>query len=109
LDNAEFLLGTVASVSTTYGVKIQLDGQDTAMSKYYKMLMTGAGIPSVGDRVVIMKHSGTYVVLGKVGIPQQDTDTKVSKSGDTMTGALVIKDANLNMDDSDIGNSDIDK
>lgn len=105
MDNALFLLGTVASVSTTHGVRIQIDGQDVAMSKYYKMLLTGAGAPSVGDRVVIMKHSGTYVVLGRIGVPSDDGGSgadKVSKSGDTMTGALIMDDAHHYMDTNEI-------
>lgn len=94
MDNAEFLLGTVTEVSTTYGVRIQLDGQDEAMSKYYKMLVTGAGILADGDRVIVMKHSGTYVILGKIGVPSDDGgDEYVAKSGDTMTGNLNIVDS----------------
>ena len=89
LDNAEFLLGTVTAVSTSAGIKIQLDGQDAAMSKYYKILITGAEVPVIGERVAVMKHSGTYVVIGKIGMPSDNTG-KVNRSGDTMTGLLNI-------------------
>lgn len=89
MDNAEFLLGTVTAVSTSAGIKIQLDGQDAAMSKYYKILITGAEVPVIGERVAVMKHSGTYVVIGKIGMPSDNTG-KVNRSGDTMTGLLNI-------------------
>lgn len=96
MDSAEFLLGTVTAVSTSAGIKIQLDGQDAAMSKYYKILITGAEVPVIGERVAVMKHSGTYVVIGKIGMPSDNTG-KVNRSGDTMTGALTMNGADINL------------
>lgn len=90
LDSAEFFLGTVTAVSSADGIKIKLDGEDESMAKYYKMLVNGADWPTVGSRVVIMKHSGTYVVMGKIGTPNQNSG-KVNRSGDTMTGLLNIE------------------
>lgn len=90
---ATFFLATLASVSTTEGVTIIPDGQDEAVPKKYKCL-AGSGLLSSGDRVVVMKHSGTCVVLGKIGMPGGSGDDKVSKSGDTMTGNLGIDDTN---------------
>lgn len=59
---AEFYLATVVTNSGGK-VKIKLDGQDTAMTKYFNS-MCG---PLVADtRVVVMKQSGTYVILGPV-------------------------------------------
>ena len=101
LDSAEFLLGTVTAVSQTNGIRIRLDGQDAAMSKYYKMLNTGADAPGTGDRVVVMKHSGTYIVMGRIGTPNQNSG-KVSRSGDTMTGPLILKESLHCMDSPDI-------
>lgn len=101
MDNAEFFLGTVTAVSSADGIQIQLDGQDEAMSKYYKMMITGADWPTVGSRVVVMKHSGTYVVMGKIGTPSQNAG-KVNRGGDTMTGDLTVRDAYLNMDNPDV-------
>lgn len=95
---ASFFLATVASVSSTDGVTIIPDGQTTAIPKKYKCL-TGAGMLTAGDRVVVMKHSGTCVVLGKIGIPGSDGDDKVSKSGDTMTGGLVMDNSNVSIRD----------
>lgn len=88
---ATFFLATLASVSTTEGVTIIPDGQDEAVPKKYKCL-AGGGLLTAGDRVVVMKHSGTCVVLGKIGMPGGSGDEKVSKSGDTMTGNLGIDD-----------------
>ena len=93
---ATFFLATIDSVSTTEGVTIIPDGQITAVQKKYKCL-TGAGLLAEGDRVVVMKHSGTCVVLGKIGMPSGDGDDKVSKSGDTMTGALIMYGADINL------------
>ncbi len=60
----EFFLGTVTYWSwTDKTAKIRLDGQDTAMSKSYK---TMCGMVNPGDRVIVMKHSGTYIVLGQL-------------------------------------------
>ena len=59
----DFYLATVTAVSSN-GIKFQLDGQSSAMEKEYKQLNTGKTL-SVGDRVVVMKQSGTYIVLGK--------------------------------------------
>lgn len=43
-----------------------LDGQTEPTQKRYKKLST-YGAPLAGDRVVCMKMSGTYVVLGSIG------------------------------------------
>ena len=61
-------LGTVVSWNSATGVKIKLDGQDSAMTKPFKMLITGRTLRN-GERVVLIKHSGTYIVLGKIEKP----------------------------------------
>lgn len=65
---AEFYLGTVTGWNTSTGVKVQLDGQDQAMTKGYKMMQVCRPL-HVGARVVLMKQSGTYIVLGEVSAP----------------------------------------
>jgi len=60
---AEFFLATVTEYNSSRGAKIRLDGQDTAMSKYYKIT---CGAVNAGDRVVVMKHAGTFIVLGAI-------------------------------------------
>lgn len=98
---ATFFLATLASVSTSEGVTIIPDGQTTVIPKKYKCL-AGAGMLTAGDRVIVMKHSGTCVVLGKIGVPGASGDDKVSKSGDTMTGDLIMNDSNVSIDDPDV-------
>lgn len=74
---AEFYLGTVTSWSwADKTVKIRLDGQDTAMSKSYK---TMCGMVNPGDRVIIMKHSGTYIVLGQLSNGETYTTDELSR------------------------------
>ena len=58
------LLATVCSVSSS-GITLRFSGQSEASEKKYKRLITGQSL-SVGDRVLVVKMSGTYVVLGKV-------------------------------------------
>lgn len=60
----EFYIATVSSVGSS-GVKLLFAGESTAADKYYKCL--GSANVSAGDRVVAMKQSGTYVVLGVIG------------------------------------------
>ena len=69
---AEFYLGTVVAWSNAAGVRIRLDGQDSAMTKHYKMILMSQPPPKVGARVVVMKQSGTYIVLGEIGNPNAD-------------------------------------
>ena len=45
-------------------LKIRLDGQDEAMSKLYKRLYGFSY--SAGQRVLVIKLSGTYIVLGRI-------------------------------------------
>jgi hypothetical protein len=58
-----FRLGKVDSV--TGGLPtIQFDGEETASGKLYAKL--DGYSPTTGDRVLLAKVSGTYIVLGKV-------------------------------------------
>lgn len=90
---AGFFLATVATADSN-GITFIPDGQTAATQKRYKMIASGP-MPVEGDRVVVMKHSGTCVVLGIIGMPDEPvTDEYVLKAGDTMTGALGIKNVN---------------
>ena len=60
----EFYLGTV-NTSDSSGAEITLDGQSEPMEKRYKCLKTGQAL-SADARVMIVKLSGTYVVLGEI-------------------------------------------
>ena len=59
-----FLLATVKSVASS-GITIQLDGDDTPLGKRYKWISTGTSL-SVNDRVLVLKNSGTYIIIGKL-------------------------------------------
>ena len=100
---ASFFLATVASVSGPEGLTIIPDGQTEAVPKKYKMLVSGAA-PNVGDRVVVMRHSGTCVILGAIGYPDDipDGGDKVDRAGDTMTGELDMADADIALTSSAI-------
>lgn len=53
-----FRLGTIT------GGKVKFDGEESASQKTYKRL--GSYTLTNGDRVLLVRISGTYVVLGKV-------------------------------------------
>lgn len=123
-DQTDFFLATVSAVDNTKGMKIIPDGQSTAMQKWYKILCTGK-VAAVGDRVVVMRNSGTCIVLGKIGVtssgggsitvddalstvsenPVQNKvitnalGDKVAKAGDTMTGELLLDGSGLSLQD----------
>lgn len=66
---AEFYLATMTGGTTGEGLTIKIDGQDAGSTKKYKILLTGREPPRTGDRVLVMKISGSYIVLGKIGAP----------------------------------------
>lgn len=66
---AEFYLATMTSGTMNEGISFTIDGQSSPTSKKYKMLLTGKEPPRTGDRILVMKISGTYIVLGKIGMP----------------------------------------
>ena len=58
------LLATIGSKNAS-GVTLILDGLSSASQKRYKHVETGVSL-TAGDRVLVVKLSGTYVVLGKI-------------------------------------------
>lgn len=91
---AEFFLATVASVDLAAGVTIIPDGDTAATTKQYKILTSGNSLLAAGDRVVVMRHSGTCIILGKIGTPGDLADF-VKKTGDTMSGNLTMDDRSV--------------
>ena len=64
---SDFLLAAVYSVNQdSSAVTLLIDGTGTPTQKYYKAL-TGAWPLQPDDRVIVLKMSGTYVVVGKIG------------------------------------------
>lgn len=62
----EVRLATVAEVLSN-GLRLTFDGSSEPTSKIYKC--NAACIFSVGDRVKVTKHSGTYLVDYVIGVP----------------------------------------
>lgn len=57
---------TLAKViaTATGGVQLQFDGDTESRQGIYKVLQSYT--PAVGDDVICIKLSGTYIVLGKI-------------------------------------------
>lgn len=60
----ELLLATVGT-RTTAGVTLILDGQTEATTKRYKSISTGVTL-AAGNRVLVARISGTYLVIGRI-------------------------------------------
>ena len=60
--SVELYLATVGASDST-GVTLIFDGASAATTKRFKSVGTR---PSAGDRVAVMKQSGTYIVLGTI-------------------------------------------
>jgi len=88
----EFYIGTVKNWSNVTGVQIQLDGQDSPMTKRFKQMLMCRPL-KIGARVVVMKHSGTYIVLGEVSKPLPYYHP--SDLSSTATQAQIIERCNL--------------
>lgn len=85
-----FMLAAVYSVNTeNTEVTLLLDGTDAPTQKYYKAL-TGAWPLEPDDRVIVMKMSGTYVVVGKIGgkppDPEPPTPTYIAAPNTVFAG-----------------------
>lgn len=74
------------------GLSLIPDAQAEPTQKHYKYLTSAYPAPAVGDRVVIMKMSGTYVVMGALGVsaslPAANTVYAGPASGDAAAAAF---------------------
>lgn len=61
---AELLLATVGNYNSSTGTTLIFDGADTATTKRYKRV--GSASLSAGNRVLVAKISGTYLILGRI-------------------------------------------
>ena len=91
-NDVEFYLGTVINWSSNSGVTVKLDGQSEAMTKKFKMLLTGRTF-TAGERIAVLKHSGTYIVLGAVDKPL--TYYNPSDLSSSATKSQIIQRCNL--------------
>lgn len=84
-------LATVAGVYSD-GLSLIPDDQTEATQKHYKFLGSAYPSPAVGDRVVVMKMSGTYVVVGSLGVtsslPEANTVYAGPASGSAAAAAF---------------------
>lgn len=64
----EFFLATVKTWNNSAGVTFTIDGESTPVNRGYKMMLMCRPLHT-GARVVVMKQSGTYIVLGEVSNP----------------------------------------
>lgn len=64
IQETEIFLATIGSINSN-GATLIFDGQTEATTKRYKTIATGSQL-AAGHRVVVVKHSGTYVVLGRL-------------------------------------------
>jgi len=90
--DTEFFLATVISTSTTDGMEIQLDGEDQPMTKRFKVILVPRPIHD-GERVVVMKQAGTYVILGAIGTPR--SHTKIANLATSASTSLIISKINV--------------
>lgn len=84
-DNLDIVLATVTEVTAT-GIKIKIDGNDSAGEKEYKC--NSAQVFSVGDRVKITENSGTIIIEYRVGVPGETV--LIPPGGDD--GNILVKD-----------------
>lgn len=54
-------IGKISGINS-YGATVQFDGESESSSKYYKPLKSYT--PTVGDRVILLGISGSYIILG---------------------------------------------
>ena len=60
----ELRIATVADYNSSSGSTLKFDGESSATSKRYKRI---SGITfATGNRVLVAKVSGTYVIIGRV-------------------------------------------
>ena len=81
----ELLLASTGS-SNSNGITLIFDGQTTATTKRYKQLCTGSKIFD-NKRVLVLKHSGTYIVLGTISSSGKAGATHLTNSSSIGTAS----------------------
>ena len=64
-------LATVAAADPARGLTLVLDGEQISDGKYYPC--SDGGLFRIGDRVLVQKVSGSYVVICRIGRPAAGT------------------------------------
>lgn len=76
--NAELFLATIAGIDEN-GFTLTFDGQTVATQKKYCRI-GGSDALAVNDRVLVVKNSGTYIILGKITTGNGGSSSKGSDS-----------------------------
>ena len=63
-DDGNFSIATVTALLEGSPL-IRFDGETTASQKLYKRMASYTS-PAVNDRVLLLRISGTYIILGKI-------------------------------------------
>ena len=90
----EAFIGTVTSVSST-GIGLSIDGDNTGTKKY---TCSRSERFSSGDRVLVVRESGTYVVVCRIGAPggpTAKTNAMTQAVGADASGALWTEPSTL--------------
>lgn len=85
--SAEFFIATVGDL-TSDGITLIFDGATEPTTKRFKSIANGRGSASAGQRVVVMKQSGTYIVLGALTKGQLYTNVNKLASGATLATTI---------------------
>lgn len=85
-----FALATVAGVHTD-GLSLRFAGEDAPTQKHY--LCAGGCVFKAGQRVLVAKVSGEYVVLCTVGVPVAEIVVDRAKTADVATA---VKNSDTN-------------
>lgn len=86
---SNLLLAIISEVFENGTVSLILDGMQTATQKAYKTLASAWPLEA-GDRVVVMKQSGTYVVLGPIGSGGSSSDVLPIENGGTGDSGVTV-------------------
>lgn len=78
---SNFKLGTVSEINEK--LKIKFDGEDSLSGKGYSYLQSYT--PVLGDRVLLIKMSGTYVIVDRVITGAETNQIKYTKESDFKT------------------------
>lgn len=87
----KLILATVAGVYSD-GLSLIPDDQAEATQKHYKYLASAYPAPAAGDRVVVMKMSGTYIVMGSLGESGPAPILPISKGGTGQAATTKTRD-----------------
>lgn len=84
-EGIEIMTAVVDRAYVNGGCTLIFPGQETASPKRYKCLRSAP--LRRNDRVVLAKMSGTYVILGKLGLPAETYNFNKCPTGSSATAA----------------------